>query len=49
MDSRFIKIKRTGKVTNATYYNTMIGLAKTRDKQIKHKIKEMEKYKMQEL
>ena len=39
MDSRFIKLKKNGKVTNATYYNTMIGLAKTRDKQIKPRSK----------
>ena len=35
MDSRFIKFKKNGRITNSTYYNTMIGLGKTRDKEIK--------------
>jgi len=39
MESRFVKLKKNGRVTNATYYNTMIGLAKTRDKEIKGRSK----------
>jgi len=37
--NRFIKLKKNGRITNSTYYNTMIGLAKTRDKQIKARSK----------
>ena len=33
--NRLIKMNKRGRVTKATYSNTMIGLAKTRDKQIK--------------
>ena len=33
--SRFIKVGKNGRVTKSTYYNTMIGLAKTRDKELK--------------
>ena len=34
-DNRFIKLGKNGRVTKSTYSNTMIGLAKTRDKTIK--------------
>ena len=37
--NRFVKLKKNGRITNATYYNTMIGLAKTRDKEIKSRSK----------
>lgn len=37
--NRFIKLKKSGRITNATYYNTMIGLGKTRDKEIKSRSK----------
>ena len=33
--NRFIKTNKRGRVTKSTYSNTMIGLAKTRDKEIK--------------
>ena len=33
--NRFIKLKKNNKITPSTYYNTIIGLAKTRDKDIK--------------
>ncbi len=35
--SRFIKLGKNSRVTKSTYYNTMIGLGKTRDGQIKAK------------
>lgn len=35
LDNRLIKTNKKGKVTRTTYSNTMIGLAKTRDKEIK--------------
>ena len=34
-DNRFIKLGKNGRVTKSTYSNTMIGLAKTRDKELK--------------
>ena len=34
-DNRFIKLGKNGRVTKSTYSNTMIGLAKTRDKEVK--------------
>ena len=34
-DNRFIKLGKNGRVTKSTYSNTMIGLAKTRNKEIK--------------
>jgi len=34
-DNRLIKLGKNGRVTKSTYSNTMIGLAKTRDKTIK--------------
>ena len=37
--SRFVKFKKNGRITNSTYYNTMIGLAKTRDKEVKARSK----------
>jgi len=33
--NRFIKLGKNGRVTKSTYSNTMIGLAKTRDKELK--------------
>ncbi|BCV04894.1 MAG: hypothetical protein CM15mV93_210 [Caudoviricetes sp.] len=33
--NRFIRLGRNGRVTKSTYSNTMIGLAKTRDKEVK--------------
>ena len=33
--NRFIRLGKNGRVTKSTYYNTMIGLAKTRDKELK--------------
>jgi len=39
-DNRFIKLGKNGRVTKSTYSNTMIGLAKTRDKEIKARSKE---------
>ena len=33
--NRFIRLGKNGRVTKSTYYNTMIGLAKTRDKEVK--------------
>ena len=38
-DNRFIKLGKNGRVTKSTYSNTMIGLAKTRDKEIKARSK----------
>ena len=38
-DNRFIKLGKNGRVTKSTYSNTMIGLAKTRDKTIKARSK----------
>ena len=34
-DNRFIKLGKNGRVTKSTYSNTMIGLGKTRDKEVK--------------
>ena len=34
-DNKFIKLGKNGRVTKSTYSNTMIGLAKTRDKELK--------------
>ena len=39
LDNRFIKLGKNGRVTKSTYSNTMIGLAKTRDKEIKARSK----------
>lgn len=39
LKNRFIKLKKNNRITNATYYNTMIGLGKTRDKEIKGRSK----------
>ena len=38
-DNRFIKLGKNGRVTKSTYSNTMIGLAKTRDKTSKARSK----------
>ena len=38
-ENRLIKIGKNGRVTKSTYSNTMIGLAKTRDKEIKPRSK----------
>lgn len=39
IENRLIKVGKNGRVTKSTYSNTMIGLAKTRDKETKARSK----------